>query len=272
MSIRAMSEYHVPVLLAECIQGLQIKPDGVYVDVTFGGGGHSKEILKTLGVDGRLIGFDQDEEALRNALDDNRFTLILSNFQYMQQYLRLHEVDVVDGVLADLGVSSHQFDEADRGFSYRFEGSLDMRMNAQQDLTAADLLNKADESTLIEIFSAYGEVRNTKTLVRAILAFREHRPFGLIEDLVSVVDQVRMGNRIRYLSQVFQALRMAVNDEVAALEAFLEQSLQVLRPGGRLVVITYHSIEDRIVKRFMKTGNTAGHLIKDEFGRIEKAI
>ena len=262
--------YHVPVLLEASINGMEIRTDGVYVDTTFGGGGHSEEILNRLGVDGRLIAFDQDEETSRNALDNSRFTLVGANFRYLKRYLRLFGIEKVDGILADLGVSSHQFDVPQRGFSYRADGPLDMRMNPLRKLSAADLLNTYSEEDLIKVLSNYGEVRNSKTLAAELIGQRKFKPYDKVSDLLAVLDRFSFAKSNRYLAQVFQALRIEVNDEIKALEDLLEQSLEVLSPGGRLVVISYHSIEDRLVKRFMKTGNCAGDTIKDEYGHIER--
>ena len=265
-----MTEYHQPVLLKESVDALQIHPRGLYVDVTFGGGGHSREMVGRLEAGGCLYAFDQDEEAIRNVWDDKRLVFIPSNFRYMQRFLRLRGVDQVDGILADLGVSSHQFDEGERGFSYRFDALLDMRMNAREGKTAADVLNTLDEEELQRIFSVYGEVRNAKTLAQAVVARRDRLPFVRISDLTTLLDGLAKGNRMRYFSQVFQALRITVNEEMEALEEFLVQSLRVLKEGGRLAVITYHSLEDRMVKNFFKTGNVQGEIVQDFYGNIER--
>lgn len=265
-----MTEYHQPVLLKESVDALQIHPRGLYVDVTFGGGGHSREMVGRLEAGGCLYAFDQDEEAIRNVWDDKRLVFIPSNFRYMQRFLRLKGVDQVDGILADLGVSSHQFDEGERGFSYRFDALLDMRMNAREGKTAADVLNTLDEEELQRIFSVYGEVRNAKTLAQAVVARRDRLPFVRISDLTTLLDGLAKGNRMRYFSQVFQALRITVNEEMEALEEFLVQSLRVLKEGGRLAVITYHSLEDRMVKNFFKTGNVQGEIVQDFYGNIER--
>ncbi|HMO40085.1 MAG TPA: 16S rRNA (cytosine(1402)-N(4))-methyltransferase RsmH [Saprospiraceae bacterium] len=265
-----MIPYHRPVLAQESVAALQIQPDAVYVDATFGGGGHSRLILNELSDKGRLFGFDQDADALPNVPDDARFTLIHNNFRYLKRFLKLHDTRSVAGILADLGVSSHQLDEAARGFSYRFDADLDMRMNQQGERTAADVLNSYPADALQQVFGAYGEVRNARTLAQSIAAARQARPLRTIADLLAIVDPLVRGQRLRYLSQVFQALRIEVNDEMGALQEFLAQTLEVLQPGGRLVVITYHSLEDRMVKNFLKTGNVAGEVKKDFYGNIER--
>lgn len=262
--------YHEPVLAKTSIEALAIQPDGKYVDATFGGGGHSRLILNELGPNGRLYAFDQDDDALRNLIDDGRFVFNHHNFRYLQRFLRLHGVKKVDGILADLGVSSHQFDEAERGFSYRFDADLDMRMNRQGERTAADVVNSATVEELQSFFGGYGEVRNARTLAQRIVQERSVKPVRTIRDLLNVVEPVIRGHRNRYLAQVFQALRIEVNDEVGALREFLEACLEVLKPGGRLVVISYHSIEDRLVKNVLKTGNVEGKVVKDHFGHIER--
>ncbi len=265
-----MIPYHRPVLAQESIAALQIQPDAVYVDATFGGGGHSRLILNELSDKGRLFGFDQDADALPNVPDDARFTLIHNNFRYLKRFLKLHDIRSVAGILADLGVSSHQLDEAARGFSYRFDADLDMRMNQQGERTAADVLNSYPADALQQVFGAYGEVRNARTLAQSIATARQARPLRTIADLLAIVDPLVRGQRLRYLSQVFQALRIEVNDEMGALQEFLAQTLEVLQPGGRLAVITYHSLEDRMVKNFLKTGNVAGEVKKDFYGNIER--
>jgi len=261
--------YHQPVMGPECIEGLAILPNGIYVDATFGGGGHSRLILNELD-EGKLFGFDQDEDSLQNIPDDERFVFNHHNFRYLKQFLKLHGVRQVDGILADLGVSSHQLDEAKRGFSFRYDADLDMRMNQQDDVTAADILNSYKAEKLQEIFSKYGEVRNAKTLSQRIVKERAVRPIKTIGEFLSIIESLIRGHRGRYLAQVFQALRIEVNDEMGALEAFLNSTLDVLKPGGRLVVETYHSIEDRVVKNFVKTGNVQGEVIKDDFGNIHR--
>ncbi|MCR9288230.1 16S rRNA (cytosine(1402)-N(4))-methyltransferase RsmH [Saprospiraceae bacterium] len=260
--------YHDPALAKECIEGLSIQPNGIYVDATFGGGGHSKLILDELGEDGQLQAFDQDEDALRNLLDDSRFVFNHHNFRFMKRFLKLHGVRKVDGILADLGVSSHQLDEAKRGFSFRFEAELDMRMNQEDSKKASDIVNTYNVIDLQKVFSAYGEVRNSKSLAERIVQERSARKIITIADFLNVIDPLIRGQRNRYLAQVFQALRIEVNDEMGALKTFLEESLEVLKENGRLVIISYHSIEDRVVKNFLKTGNVEGALEKDDFGNI----
>ena len=262
--------YHDPVLLKESINALNIKEDGVYVDATYGGGGHSHLILKKLGAKGHLFGFDQDEDVLPNVSENERFTFIHHNFKYLKRFLKLNGVAQVDGILADLGVSSYQLNQADRGFSYRFDADLDMRMNQQGELTAADILNDYDSESLQNVFSLYGEVRNAKTLANAIVAAREKRAIQSINDFMQILKPLIRGNRNRYLAQVFQALRIEVNDEIGALKTFLKAALEVLKPGGRLVVIAYHSLEDRLVKHFFRSGNFEGELVKDFYGNIER--
>jgi 16S rRNA (cytosine1402-N4)-methyltransferase len=262
--------YHLPVMLGPCLEALQIQPDGIYVDVTFGGGGHSKAILERLGPDGRLIGFDQDPDALSNALDDPRFLLIESNFRFLHKMLRMEGITEVDGILADLGVSSHQLDEVSRGFTHRTNTTLDMRMSQAGKKDAAYVLNHYTEEELVRVFSEYGEVRNSKTLAREIVDSRSQRSFDSTEQLILILERVAMGEKHKYLSTVFQALRIEVNEEMETLAELLEASLKVLKSQGRLVVLTYHSLEDRLVKNFMKTGQTDGTLIQDDFGRIER--
>lgn len=262
--------YHVPVLAGESIDALAIKPDGIYIDATFGGGGHSALILDALGDNGRLFGFDQDGDAAQNVPEDDRFTFVQHNFRFMKRFLRLYKVEKVDGILADLGVSSFQLDEGRRGFSYRFEAALDMRMNQGTGNTAATILQEYGERELVRVFSELGEVRNSKTLAARIVAARRDHPLQTIGDFLALLEPLIKGQRLRYLSQVFQALRIEVNDEMGALEDFLLQSLEVLNPGGRLAIITYHSIEDRMVKRFMKAGNMSGEPEKDFYGNIHR--
>ena len=259
--------YHNPVLLKESVDGLDIKGDEVLVDVTFGGGGHSKEILKRLGSKGKLFAFDQDKDAEGNELEDNRFELVKQNFRYLKNYLRFYDVKEVDGVLADLGVSSHQFDESSRGFSIRFEGPLDMSMNQGSDLTAAKIVNEYEEEELIRIFKAYGEINNARQLAEAIIYQRELGRITSTSELVEIIEKMVPGKvRNKFLAQVFQALRIEVNDELGALKDMLEQSYEVLKTGGRLSVITYHSLEDRLVKNFIKKGKFEGELEKDFYG------
>ncbi|HLP52362.1 MAG TPA: 16S rRNA (cytosine(1402)-N(4))-methyltransferase RsmH [Chitinophagales bacterium] len=263
-------KYHTSVLLHESIDGLNIQPGGIYVDATFGGGGHSKEILNKLDADARLIGFDQDEDAARNAPDDDRFTLVQANFRELKRFLRLHGALPVDGILADLGVSSWQFDTAERGFSYRFDGPLDMRMNKQGEKTAAEVLNTYSTEALQKMFGEYGEVRNSKTLANAIVQIREQKEFETIADLLTICEANRIGEKHKYLAQVFQAIRIEVNDELGALKSLLEQSYEVLASGGRLSVITFHSLEDRLVKNYMKHGSFEDEPEKDFFGNIKR--
>ena len=262
--------YHQPVLLQECINGLNIRREGTYVDATFGGGGHSRAILNKLDANGRLLSFDQDEDVLGNLLDDDRFTFVHHNFRYLKRFLRLHSVKEVDGILADLGVSSHQLNEKDRGFSYRFDADLDMRMNQQGELKASDLLNRYSAEQLQSVFSKYGEVRNAKSLAQQIVSHRTHQKFRTTSDFLKLVDPLVRGNRARYLAQVFQSLRIEVNEEMKALEDFLLNAQEVLKPNGRLVIMSYHSLEDRMVKNFFKTGNVEGEMIKDFYGNIER--
>ncbi|MCS6820130.1 MAG: 16S rRNA (cytosine(1402)-N(4))-methyltransferase RsmH [Chitinophagales bacterium] len=262
--------HHVPVLLHEGVSGLITHPDGVYVDATFGGGGHAREILKRLSDKGRLIAFDQDAQAMKYVPEDKRLTFFNANFRYMQRFLRAEGITKVHGILADLGVSSYQLDAAERGFSYRYNAPLDMRMNTAGKLTAADVLNESSEEKLVSIFSRYGEVRNSKKLAAEIVKARQSRQWRFTGELVQLCRSLSKGNPQRYLSQVFQAIRMEVNDEASALETFLKQSAEVLNTGGRLAIITFHSIEDRMVKNFMKSGNIEGEHQKDEFGKILK--
>ncbi|MDQ7947650.1 MAG: 16S rRNA (cytosine(1402)-N(4))-methyltransferase RsmH [Pedobacter sp.] len=267
------NNYHVPVLLQECIEGLNIKPGGVYVDVTFGGGGHSREILKKLDKDGVLIAFDQDPDAQRNVLDDPRFKFVDQNFGFLRNNLRLLGYQQVDGILADLGVSSHQFNEPGRGFSTRFDAHLDMRMDQQRELTAAGVLNTYPEDQLHKIFGIYGEVKNAKSLARTIVTARLENPIATLAEFKHVIaSHIPKGKENKYMAQVFQALRMEVNAEIAVLESFLEQSAMVLNQGGRLVVISYHSLEDRPVKNFIAKGRFRGEVEKDFFGNEQKPL
>ena len=262
-------EYHNPVLLHPTVDGLNIKPDGIYVDVTFGGGGHSKEILKRLGPNGKLFAFDQDEDALANALPDERFTLINENFRFIKRFLRFYGVKGVDGILADLGVSSHQFDVAERGFSTRFDAELDMRMSQKNDLNAYRVVNEYDDANLKRVFLDYGELKNAPALSRTIIEAREHHPIKTTDELKDVLAKYlpeRVRNKI--LAQIYQAIRIEVNQEMDVLKEFLEQSLEVLNPGGRLSVISYHSLEDRLVKRFIKNGMFEGEPERDFFGNF----
>lgn len=258
--------YHIPVLLLETIEGLSIKENGIYVDCTFGGGGHSKEILKKLGSDGRLFVFDQDMDAKANLPNDERVEFIPQNFRHIQRFLRLLGVQKVDGILADLGVSSHQFDEAERGFSIRFDADLDMRMDKRQLITATKVLATYKEQALHKLFEKYGEVSNSKTLARTIVAKRNQMPMQTINQFKQAIREVVMGNPNKYLAKVFQAIRIEVNDEMGALKDLLEQSLNLLNPGGRIAIITFHSLEDRMVKNFFKTGSIEEVQADDVFG------
>ncbi len=257
--------YHIPALLQESMDGLAVKPDGTYVDVTFGGGGHSRAILSLLGPDGRLVGMDQDMDAWRNRLMDDRFTFAHANFAYLQNFLRYYGIDGVDGILADLGVSFHHFDEVERGFTFRADAPLDMRMNRSAAFSARDLVNTYDEQRLADVLYLYGELRQSRRLAAAIA---KARPLTTTGELVDVVRPLlKPSQEKKELSMVFQALRIEVNGELDALRKLLSQSLSVLNPGGRLAVITYHSLEDRLVKNFMRTGNVEGRLEKDFYGR-----
>ncbi len=259
--------YHIPALLNESIDGLDIHPSGLYVDVTFGGGGHSREILRRLNQDGRLVAFDQDEDAIRNAIDDPRFLFVRSNFRFLKNFLRYHGIEEVDGILADLGVSSHHFDDAGRGFSFRFAGDLDMRMNRGAQKSAADILNEYPEEKIREVFAKYGELKNAHRIAASVVAYRQTRRFSTTDDLLAVLEPFAFKDREKkILAQAFQALRIEVNGEMEALTEMLSQALEVLKPGGRLSVISYHSLEDRLVKNFFKTGNFAGEIIKDFYG------
>jgi len=265
------NNYHVPVMLQPCIDGLNIKPDGVYVDVTFGGGGHSREILKHLGPKGTLIAFDQDPDAQANIPADDRFVFIDQNFGFLKNNLRLKGFRQVDGILADLGVSSHQFDVPERGFSIRHNADLDMRMDQHRNLTAAEILNTYTEDKLHKIFGIYGEVKNAKSLARAIVTARLEKPFTDINSLKSAISAyIPKGKENKYLAQVFQALRIEVNAEIQVLEDFLQQAAEVLKSGGHLVVMSYHSLEDRPVKNFMAKGKFQGEVEKDFFGNQQK--
>jgi len=266
-----MDNYHTPVMLQECIAALAIRPEGTYVDVTFGGGGHSKEILKELGKNGRLLAFDQDEDARRNVPDDGRFTFIEQNFRYLKNYCRLYDAIPVNGILADLGVSSHQFDQAERGFSVRFDADLDMRMNKGSELTAKKIINTYSEEDLHRILGMYGELQNAKTLAKTVVTARLNQPIGTIAELKQAIQNlIPKGKENKYLAQVFQALRIEVNQELEALQEFLTQSAEVLISGGRLVVMSYHSLEDRLVKNFIAKGKFRGEVEKDFYGNDQK--
>ena len=261
--------YHVPVLLNESIEGMNLQPKGIYVDVTFGGGGHSKEILRRMDQDSHLYSFDQDEDAERNIVDDDRFTFVRSNFRYLHNFLRYYDVEEVDAILADLGVSSHHFDDSERGFSFRFDGKLDMRMNQQGHTTAADVVNNYDEEKLADIFYLYGEMKNSRRLAAAIVKARAQKPILMISDLLEVIKPLNEKDKEKKnLARIFQALRIEVNHEMEALKEMLYAAAKVLKPGGRLVVITYHSLEDRMVKNIMKTGNIEGKIEQDFYGNI----
>ena len=263
-------EYHNPVLLKETVDGLNIKPDGVYVDVTFGGGGHSREIMRRLGPNGKLFAFDQDTDALANAIDDERFTLINENFRFIKRFLRFHGIKEVDGILGDLGVSSHQFDVAERGFSTRFDAELDMRMNQNDAISAYHVVNEYDEAGLRRIFAEYGELTTAKGLANAIVTARKEQPIKNTEQLKKVLSKFLPAHKSnKILAQIYQAIRIEVNQEMEVLREFLEQSLEILKPEGRLSVISYHSLEDRLVKRFMKNGMFEGEPERDFFGRYE---
>jgi 16S rRNA (cytosine1402-N4)-methyltransferase len=262
--------YHVPVLLQESIDGLDIKPDGVYVDVTFGGGGHSREILNRLGKNGHLYSFDQDEDAEKNKFDDERFTFVRSNFRYLKNWMRYYGVDHIDGLLADLGVSSHHFDDETRGFSFRFDAPLDMRMNKRAGITAADIINHYNEEQLSDIFYIYGELKNARKIASVIAKARTEKTIETTGDLMTITEKLFQREREKKeLAKLFQALRIEVNHEMDALKEMLNGAREVLCQGGRLSVITYHSLEDRIVKNIIKAGNAEGKVKQDFFGRIE---
>jgi len=262
-------EYHNPVLLKETVDGLDIKPDGIYVDVTFGGGGHSREIIKRLGPKGKLLAFDQDTDALQNEIDDERFTLINENFRFIKRFLRFHNVREVDGILADLGVSSHQFDVPERGFSTRFEGALDMRMNQKDELDAFKVVNFYDEANLRRVFFDYGELKNAPVIARTVIEAREISHIRDTEQLKKVLSRFLPAHKShKILAQIYQAIRIEVNHEMDALKEFIAQTPEVLKPGGRLSVISYHSLEDRMVKRFMKNGMFEGEPERDVFGNF----
>ena len=273
-------EYHNPVLLQASVDGLNIKPEGVYVDVTFGGGGHSREILNRLGPNGKLFAFDQDEDALANAFRDERFTLINENFRFIKRFLRFYGIKSVDGILADLGVSSHQFDVAERGFSTRFDADLDMRMSQKNDLNAFRVVNEYDDANLKRVFLDYGELKNAPALARTIIEAREYQPINTTDELKDILAKYlpeKVRNKV--LAQIYQAIRIEVNQEMVVLKEFLEQALEILNPGGRLSVISYHSLEDRLVKRYIKNGMFEGEPERDFFGNysvpfkiIEKLI
>ncbi|MBR1401755.1 MAG: 16S rRNA (cytosine(1402)-N(4))-methyltransferase RsmH [Prevotella sp.] len=262
--------YHVPVLLNESIEGLSIIPDGIYVDVTFGGGGHSREFLKRLGKNGHLYSFDQDADAEKNIISDERFTFVRSNFRYLKNWMRYYGVEQIDGLLGDLGVSSHHFDDETRGFSFRFDAPLDMRMNKRAGETAADILNKSSEERLADMFFLYGELKNARRIAAAIVKARSQKAILTTQDFLNAVQPLFQREREKKdMAKLFQALRIEVNHEMNALKEMLLAATEILKPGGRLSVITYHSLEDRIVKNVMKTGNTEGNARQDFFGRFE---
>lgn len=265
--------YHVPVLLGESVDGLLVHPDGVYADLTFGGGGHSREILSRMQGQSRLYGFDQDADAMANLPQDSRFVFVRSNFRYLSNWMRYYQVEALDGILADLGVSSHHLDDESRGFSFRFEGPLDMRMNRLSTQTAADVLNEYDEERLADVFYLYGELRNARKLAQRVVRARSTQPLRTIEELLQVVQPLFERDREKKeLAKLFQALRIEVNSEMDALKEMLAAAARLLKPGGRLVVITYHSLEDRLVKNLMKTGNVEGNRVVDFYGRSESVL
>jgi 16S rRNA (cytosine1402-N4)-methyltransferase len=262
--------YHVPVLRDRTIELLITDLNGIYVDATFGAGGHTRALLQSLSKEAKVFGFDQDDDAAANVGGDSRFQLCQYNFRFIKKVLRLNGVSQVDGIMADLGVSSHQFDKEERGFSYRGEAMLDMRMNQKSELTAKTVLATYRESELLNIFSVYGEVRNARQLTRQILDCRAKRPLETTQDLLNAINPVMKGDKFKYLAQVFQALRIEVNDELNALKDLLEQGFELLKPGGRMVVLTYHSLEDRMVKNFFKYGNIDGEIVSDFYGNIKR--
>ena len=268
---RLMNSYHTPVMLEECIEGLNIRPEGTYVDVTFGGGGHSRAIMAKLGTGGRLLVFDQDADAQRNRINDDRFEFIDQNFRYLKNFCRLNRAIPVDGILADLGVSSYQFDQADRGFSIRFDADLDMRMNQSDSQSAQQVINTYSEADLHRIFGIYGEIQNARSLAKTIVTSRLSAPINSAADLKNAIGKlIPRGKENKYLAQVFQALRIEVNQELEALKEFLSQSAEVLVSGGRLVVMSYHSLEDRLVKNFIAKGKFSGEVEKDFYGNDQK--
>ena len=271
--IKTAETYHVPVLLAESVDGLAIQPDSILVDVTFGGGGHSREILRRLGGEGHLYSFDQDADAEQNIVDDDRFTFIRSNFRYLKNWMRYYEVDGIDGLLADLGVSSHHFDDETRGFSFRFDAPLDMRMNKRAGMTAADILNNYTEEQLADIFYLYGELKNARKVASVIVKARQEISIQTTGQLLELTDKLFPREREKKeVTKLFQALRIEVNHEMDALREMLSGACQLLKPGGRLSVITYHSLEDRIVKNVMRAGNAEGKVEQDFFGRVKSPL
>ena len=261
--------YHIPALLNECIDGLNISPNGTYVDVTFGGGGHSRGIIEQLGAEGKLFSFDQDSDAEKNIIDDKRFTFVKSNFRFLKNFMKYHNIEQVDGIIADLGVSFHHFDEAERGFSFRFDGKLDMRMNRRGGNSAAEVINKYPENKIADILYYYGEMRNARKIASEIVKRRENKIIETTSDLLSIIKgMINPKQEKKELAQIFQALRIEVNDEMSSLKSMLQQSVEILKPGGRIVVLTYHSLEDRIVKDFFRYGNFDGKAEQDFFGRL----
>ena len=261
--------YHIPALLFPAVDGLNIKPGGVYVDVTFGGGGHAREILKRLNENGKLFGFDQDEDAINNAIDDSRFTFVRSNFCYLRNFLKYHGIEKVDGIIADLGVSFHHFDEEERGFSFRFDSDLDMRMNRQARLTASSVLNNYPEEDLATVFYLYGEFHNSRRIAAAIVKARSLQPVKKTSELIEILKPFfNKNNGKKELARIFQALRIEVNSEIDALKQMLTQAQEVLKPGGRLAIISYHSLEDRLLKNLIRTGNFEGKQEKDFYGNL----
>ena len=267
------SVYHIPALLDACMAGLAVQPDGTYVDVTFGGGGHSRAILERLGDKGRLYAFDQDEDACVNRIEDNRFTFVRSNFRFLKNFMRYYDVDSIDGLLADLGVSFHHFDASERGFSFRFDGALDMRMNRRARTTAADIIESYTQEQLSDIFYLYGELRSARKIAGAVVSARRVQKIDTTTRLVEVVSPyIDKRQEKKELAQLFQALRIEVNQEMEALRRMLLSACELVRPGGRIAILTYHSLEDRLVKNFFKTGNFEGRVEKDFFGRIESPL
>ena len=267
MTSTTATVYHVPVLLHESVDGLNLQPDGTYADLTLGGGGHSREILRRLEGKSRLFGFDQDADAEQNIPDDPRFTFVRSNFRYLRNWMRYHNVKHLDGILADLGVSSHHFDDEERGFSFRFDGQLDMRMNKRAGMTAADLINTYDEERLAGIFTLYGELKNGRRLAASLIKARNKQPLQTVKDFLTAIHPyIDREREKKDLAKVFQALRIEVNHEMEALREMLAAAIMLLRPGGRLVILTYHSLEDRLVKNIIKAGNAEGHIETDFYG------
>lgn len=262
--------YHIPVLLNESIEGMNLHADGIYADMTFGGGGHSKEILRRMGEDCHLYSFDQDEDAEKNIVDDKRFTFVRSNFRYLRNFMRYYDVEQLDGILADLGVSSHHFDDSERGFSFRFDGKLDMRMNKRAGMTAADIVNTYDEEKLADVFYIYGELKNSRKLAATIAKARQQKQITTIGEFLDIIKPLFGREREKKeLAKVFQALRIEVNHEMEALKEMLYEATDLLKPGGRLVVITYHSLEDRMVKNLIKAGNIEGKVEEDFYGNVQ---